>query len=190
MGLPKLFLRVHGQSLLENAVWFLAELMPVYVVTGAYPLETAEHLGTAQVKLAELGLPLLTLAHNADWRSGMAGSIATGVQATLPQRPDGFFLVVADQPGIHIELIADYLEPFGHNPDKIIATWYPEGPGVPAIFPARFQERLRVHQGQGGAKGLMREFPEDVIIVREGLPPFVDIDTPEDYEKLTGRRPE
>jgi len=190
MGLPKLFLRVHDRSLLENAVWFLAELMPTYLVTGAYPVETRKHLEQTQMALQKENLATVTLAHNPNWRKGMSSSIATGVKASLPLNPDGFFIIVADQPGINIELIPEYLEPFEQNPTQIIATWYPEGPGVPAIFPARFKEHLLANDGQAGAKRIIRNFSEDVIVVREDLPPFSDIDTPEDYEKFTGRKPE
>jgi len=187
MGVPKLLLPLGSGSLLINAVGVLAELMPTFVVTGAYPIETENHLQNFQDRLTEEGFAPLRFVYNPGWKTGMAGSIAVGVKAAAAVNASAYFIIVADQPGLSAEHTFEYRDVFGRNPTKIIATHYPEGPGVPAIFPARFREQLLTNRGQAGAKRILREFPEEVIVVRENHPPFFDIDTPEDYEQFMGR---
>jgi len=145
---------------------------PVVVVTGAYPVEIQEHL---------LEMEDITFAHNPDWRKGMASSIALGIRAASVFDPKGYFITLADQPSMSVESLSFLADPFLRNPDKIVATWYPERLGVPAIFPARYKEDLLSGEGQRGARSLIEQAGDDVHIVRFRQPP-VDIDTPEDYQ--------
>ncbi|MFT6000549.1 MAG: molybdenum cofactor cytidylyltransferase [Neolewinella sp.] len=175
MGTPKLFLPIQGSSMLRRAVAAVAGLGITVVVTGAYDKEVREHLAD---------IDHLDFAYNAEWRTGMASSIAVGVKAVTTSQPDGYLIMVADQPSIDLESLAEHLDTFRLCPDAIIATWYPERLGVPAIFPARFTEDLLSGEGSRGARQLIAQEGEAVKVIRFKEPPK-DIDTPEDYRRIT-----
>jgi CTP:molybdopterin cytidylyltransferase MocA len=189
MGLPKLLLPVKDDlSLLETAVWAVAEHGPVVVVTGAYDREIREHLTELHDLLTKNGITKFLFATNTDWDSGMSGSIAVGVKAAGAFTPAAYCITLADQPGIDAATIGRYHEAFLRNPQAIVATWYPERLGVPAIFPARYAEALSDGTGKNGARALIATAGENVVAIHLPESPF-DIDTPEDYERLTGRKP-
>lgn len=175
MGEPKLFLPIFGQTMLRLAVFAVCELGPTVVVTGAYPDKTQEHLSD---------IPGITFAHNSNWRKGMAGSIAIGIMAASEYAPDGYLIMVADQPRIGIESLSEHLDVFSRHPRSIVATWYPERLGVPAIFPSRLTDDLLSGEGSRGARQLILQEGSAVKVIRLKAPPQ-DIDTPEDYQRIT-----
>jgi molybdenum cofactor cytidylyltransferase len=177
MGEPKLFLTVLGSSMLRRAVAAVTGLGITVIVTGAYDKEIREHLA---------GIDHLNFVYNPEWRTGMASSIAAGVKAVTSQQPDGYLIMVADQPEIDIQSLEEHLDAFMIYPDAIVATWYPERLGVPAIFPARFTEDLLSGKGSRGARQLIAKEGDAVKVVRFREPPQ-DIDTPEDYRRITSR---
>ena len=179
MGVPKLLLPLFGTTLLRHAVMSVMELGPTIVVTGAYPEATREHLSD---------MPGITFAHNPKWEEGMSGSLAVGVRVGSMFRPSGYLVTVADQPGMSVEALETHYSEFTHHPEAIIATAYPEGPGVPAIFPARLTASLVTGEGRIGARALIRQEGDRVRVIHFQAPPE-DVDTPEDYERLTGHRP-
>jgi molybdenum cofactor cytidylyltransferase len=175
MGAPKLFLPVFGTSMLRRAIDAVTGFGITVVVTGAYDKEIREHLADVDH---------LTFVYNPEWQTGMASSIAAGVKAVCAQQPDGYLIMVADQPEIDINSLEAHLDAFMLYPDSIIATWYPERLGVPAIFPSRFTDELLTVKGNRGARQLIAQEGEAVKVVRFKEPPQ-DIDTPEDYRRIT-----
>lgn len=189
MGQPKLFLPVKDDlSLLETAVWAVAEHGPIVVVTGAYDQEIREHLAELHELLTKNGITKFLFAFNKDWDTGMSSSISVGVKAAGAYMPDAYCITLADQPGINAATIGRYHQDFKRAPTTILASWYPERLGVPAIFPASYAEPLIDGTGQRGARALIANPENDVVAVHLSEAP-IDIDTPEDYERLTGRKP-
>lgn len=161
--------------MLRRAVAAVAGLGITVVVTGTYDKEAREHLADVDH---------LIFAYNPEWQTGMASSIAAGVKAASTQQPDGYLIMVADQPEIDINSLEAHLDVFMLYPDSIVATWYPERLGVPAIFPSRLTEDLLSGEGSRGARQLIAQEGEAVKVVRF-KEPLQDIDTPEDYRRIT-----
>ena len=175
MGQPKQLLEINGETMVRRAVQAArATTNRVVVVTGASGAEVYQELRD---------LAGLLFAYNPRWEEGMGRSIAVGVATANIVSTDAYFITLADQPLIETRHLARYLEAYHQAPDRIIATAYPESPGVPAIFPARLVNDLLKLKGRGGAKKLiLREW--DSVSVIDASPVTFDVDTPEDYEKI------
>lgn len=175
MGEPKLFLPVPGGTMLRLVVEAALD-EPVVLVTGAYPVETREHLADIED---------IEFAHNPNWREGLSASIAVGVRAAKKYDPQGYFITLADQPTLGVESLSFLANEFYRNPDEIVATHYPERLGVPAIFPARYTDQLLDGKGPNGARQLIAAAGDRVKVVKFRTPP-IDIDTPEEYQRYLG----
>ncbi|MEO0731664.1 MAG: nucleotidyltransferase family protein [Bacteroidota bacterium] len=172
MGQAKLFLPVGDSTLLRMAVAAALE-GPLVIVTGAYAAETEDHLTEADVHFA----------FNENWSAGMAGSIATGVRKALNFAPEGFLIALADQPTVGRASLEKLVVAFQEDPTRIVATWYPERLGVPAIFPVGYADQLLDGTGANGARQLIAAAGKAVRVVRFARPP-VDLDTPEEYTEF------
>ena len=178
MGLPKLLLPVDesGRTMLRKTLDELAVLrLPIITVTGRYRAEIEEALSD--------GINV-QLVHNEDWSGGMSTSIEAGITAAGAS-PSGFLIALADQPFVTSRQYAALLHAFDASECPLVATAYPEGPGVPAVFAKRYTGELTGVSGRGGAKYLLRGGKHRVWTIDFGTSP-VDIDTPEDYLLYTG----
>lgn len=175
MGQPKQLMEIKGETMVRRAVQSArATANRVVVVTGAYGSEVYQELKD---------LAGLLFAYNPRWEEGMGRSIAIGVATANIVSTEAYFITLADQPLIQTRHLERYLEAYHKSPDRIIATAYPEGPGVPAIFPARLVNDLLKLEGRGGAKEIIfREW--DSLSLIDASPVTFDVDTPEDYEKI------
>lgn len=175
MGQPKQLLEIGGEAMVRRTVQAArATANRVVVVTGAYGSEVYQELRD---------LPGLLFAYNPRWEEGMGRSIAVGVATANIVSTEAYFITLADQPLIETRHLERYIEAYHKSPDRIIATAYPEGPGVPAIFPARLVNDLLKLEGRGGAKKLIfREW--DFLSLIDASPITFDVDTPEDYSKV------
>lgn len=183
MGTPKLFLPLFGSTLLRLAVTAALDVSyrdGVVVVSGAYDQEIREHLAGI-----EHPTPLI-ITHNPAWETGMASSIAAGIRAARSFAPTHYFITLADQPRMGVETLGTIAKESFCSPESVVATYYPERNGVPAIFPAAFTDELTGQNGVFGARQLIEREGDRVLVVTFGEPP-VDIDTPEDYNTLLGR---
>lgn len=183
MGTPKQLLTFGGQSLLRRAAVAAldARCSPVVVVTGAH----------AEVSRRELdginerdGINVRE-AFNAEWATGMASSIRTGVEALLAADPDASAIVLAlcDQPHVTAEVISELIARYRHTHAPLIASSYSETFGVPALFSRSLFRELASIEGAGGAKQLIEKHAANAEFV-----PFpggaVDVDTPADFSRL------
>jgi molybdenum cofactor cytidylyltransferase len=173
MGQPKQLLKVGEETMVRRAVKAArATGNRVVVVTGAYGLKVYRELND---------LAGLLFAFNPRWEEGMGRSIAIGVATANIHSTQAYFITLADQPTIETRHLQRYEEAFLKAPDQIVATSYPEGPGVPAIFPVRLLNELLKLDGKGGARTIIRREADKLSLIEFEVPP-IDIDTPEDYE--------
>jgi xanthine/CO dehydrogenase XdhC/CoxF family maturation factor/GTP:adenosylcobinamide-phosphate guanylyltransferase len=177
MGRPKQFVEVGGKSLLRTAVdaALASGAASVHVVAG----DEAERVR------AELdGLPVEIVVNTA-WREGIASSIRAGVESIERRdRPvETLTLMLCDQPGVSANVLERLLAAYRSMRAPVIASRYPEGPGVPALFHAELFPALKTLKGDAGARKLIRQLDRDVVTI-----PFVataDIDTRADLESLS-----
>jgi molybdenum cofactor cytidylyltransferase len=178
MGRPKQTLQFQGESLIRRAA--LAALgagcHPVVVVTGANAELMRSHLD---------GLDVCEVL-NTLWETGMASSIGKGVKGLVGAAADADAAVVmlCDQPHVTADVISDIVAAHRTTGKAIVASAYGRSFGVPALFSRAFFAELERLEGAAGAK--------QVIHGHASLAHFlafpcgeVDVDTPDDFSRLT-----
>ena len=174
MGSPKQTLQFEGESLLRRAA--LAALgagcRPVVVVTGAH----------AELSRRELDGLDVRVVLNKLWETGMASSVRVGVEGL--DGAEAAVLMLCDQPHATADVISRLVEAHRATGSPVVASAYGGGFGVPAVFGrALFAELTRL-EGAAGAKQVIKRHAAEAHFV-----PFpggeVDVDTPDDFSRLT-----
>jgi molybdenum cofactor cytidylyltransferase len=178
MGQPKQLLDWNGRPLVravaETAL--AGALDPLLVVVGH---------AQAQVLTALSGLPL-TAVVNPDYAEGQSGSLRAGVEGLPPNTP-AVVVLLGDQPFVTPAIIAALCDAWRESGAPIVAPLYQGRRGNPVLFAqALFPELLAV-SGDQGARALIAADPARVQLVPfDDAGPLADIDTPEDYERVSG----
>lgn len=179
MGKPKQLLIYQGSSLISHAVKIGLNSIckSVVVVLGAY---------AEQIKL-EINKLAVQIVENPDWETGMASSIRAGVAAIKESNSnlDAVIIALADQPLISEAVFDRLIQSYQQTGNRIIASAYDDIVGVPALFDRALFQKLMLLEGDKGAKALMRKYQDEVLAI-EIPEAAIDIDTPDDYEKLLG----
>ena len=176
MGSPKQTLRYRGESLLRRAA--LAALgagcRPAVVVTGA----NAE---SSRRELEGLGVREVFNPH---WETGMASSVRAGVGALAGADAGAVVLMLCDQPHVTAEVISGLVAAHRASPRPVVASEYGGGFGVPALFGRTLFAELAQLEGAAGARQLIKRYASEAHFI-----PFpggeMDVDTPDDYTRLT-----
>jgi len=175
MGRPKQLVEIEGQSLVRRAAEaaLAAGSGSVHVVVGA----EVDHV---RAELADLPVEFVV---NKAWREGVASSIRAAIDAIERRdRPvETLILMLCDQPGVSGDVLRRLLEAYRTTRAPVVASRYPEGPGVPALFHAELFPALKSLGGDVGARQLIRHLDRDVVTIPLALPD--DLDTPGDVAR-------
>lgn len=182
MGSPKQLLEYEGEALVRRAArmglasWGPASsTAPVWVVVGCR---------CEQVEAALSGLPV-RLLHNPDWETGMGSSIRVGARAGARQDLDALILALADQPLVTAEHYQRLVETFHVTGCPVVASGYAGVAGVPALFARELFPGLVALPPEQGCQGLIARHPDKIVVPCSAA--GLDVDTPEDYRRLTGQ---
>lgn len=178
LGKMKQLLPINGKVLivrqLEKA---LAISNNVYCVLG----HQAE-----QVQTCIEHLPNKTII-NSSWSSGMASSIAAGVNA-LSANIEAVMIVLVDQWQLASEDLAQQKNCWQTQANLIVAAKNSnkEGSmsiGPPVVFPCKYFTELSQLTGEQGAKALLMKYRDNLLAVpMENA--FIDVDTPEQLANM------
>jgi CTP:molybdopterin cytidylyltransferase MocA len=119
---------------------------------------------------------------NEDFSSGIAGSIASGVNA-VAHCADAVLLLLADQPLIGAAYLRSVIAEWQRTPGEIIISEYSGIQGPPVIFPASCFEDLAALRGDQGARAVVASGKYTVRGLKCDAA-SVDIDSQEDLAKL------
>ncbi len=173
LGTPKALLELAGERLVDRGVRILHEggCMPVYVVTGAVPVE----------------VPDTTVVHNSSWPEGLGSSLRAGLNA-MPAEVDAVLVALVDQPLVTAEAVRLLANAYAKGDRAVVATY--DGNQRNPVLLAR-EHWPSVHamaEGDVGARPFLRAYSHLVSQVPcDGVASSEDIDTPEDLERLRGR---
>ncbi|MGE5095559.1 MAG: nucleotidyltransferase family protein [Betaproteobacteria bacterium] len=118
---------------------------------------------------------------------GMAASLVAGVQATL--RADGWIVALGDMPRVRVGTIAAIADALRDGATIALPVDASGRRGHPVGFASRLREELLALTGDVGARSVLARHGDAIrAIVTDDPGIFVDIDTPQDLERL-GVRP-
>jgi molybdenum cofactor cytidylyltransferase len=175
LGQPKQLLTYQGKSLIQHItqVAINSQCRPVVVVLGAYAASIEPYLTNLDVHII----------YNQHWSTGMASSIACGINAIQRISPEieAILLMLCDQPFVCLNLIDQLVAGYQTTNCTIVASQYAGILGVPALFHKTLFSELLLLQGDMGARKTIRQHYSKCLSI-----PFskgvVDIDTVEDYQ--------
>jgi molybdenum cofactor cytidylyltransferase len=169
----KLLCEIDGTPMVRRVVETMidADVGEVIVVTGH---------DAPSIAAAVAGLDL-RLAHNADYRSGMGASLATGL-AAVPGTADGALVCLGDMPLVTADTIRRIVAEFAPSLGKEICAPVRHGRrGHPVLFGRSLFKDLQAVSGDVGGRKLFDAFPTrvvEVIVDDGGI--LTDFDTSED----------
>lgn len=177
LGQPKQNLLFETKTLLQRAVEtaLKSDCEPVIVVLGANEKLIRPTISQYPVNILS----------NAGWFKGMASSIGIGVKG-LQQTPGvtSVIFMLCDQPFVNANLLNQLIKAGATN--DLAACIYNDVAGVPVLFDSKYFEELLALNGDEGAKKLLLKYQDVMACI-----PFpmgdADIDTMEDFEKLSRR---
>ncbi len=181
MGSPKQLLRIEGRPLLELVVAHAcaSRLDDVLVVLGAAAEEVRAgvDLGRARVLV------------NPDHVAGMASSLRAGL-AALGGGVDRAMIILGDQPDISGHLLDALLDLQEDTGLPAAALSFNGLLHPPVVLQRELWGELMELEGDVGCRAVIRARPELVatLSVAEDVRHPVDLDTPDDYRRLTDRQ--
>lgn len=181
-GASKQFLSFNGETFLRRIVSESVESVcqPIVAVFGADAQNLSRHIDEFAVHTIQ----------NKNWKKGMGTSISVGMGRLLEidEGVAGAVITVCDQPFVNSRVINRLVQNFNQSQALIVASRYAETLGVPALFSRRLFSDLRALKNSGGAKELIKRFSAETAAIdfSEGA---IDIDTPEDFQRLKTNLP-
>lgn len=179
LGRPKQLLELDGNTLLQKSIIAALNVSKnVIVVLGAN-----EQL----IRPTISNLPIeITL--NKNWAKGMSSSIRTGMSFLENKDCEAVLIMLCDQPFVDALLLEKMISVFEKSELPIVASEYEGKVGVPAIFDVSFFQKLKILEGQKGAKTLIMNNLKQIecFSFEKGK---IDIDTEEDWKKIKNNLP-
>ena len=171
MGGAKAILEINGVRLVDLAVanFKSAGIDTVFVVLGAW---------IGEVEGAEIIV-------NAEWESGMASSLQTGLRHIGEiTEIDSVLVSLVDLPGLTAQAIAEIAK----TPRDVVVATYKEVPGHPAKFArVHWAGIIEAAHGNVGARDYLAGRSDVQYLRLDDLADGTDLDSPEDFERYLGR---
>ena len=123
-----------------------------------------------------------------DFHEGCTSSIRAGLEALHPQSA-AVVLILGDQPGVESKTIASIVEGWRHTQRPIVRVSYRGRSGHPMLFGKALFGQLKALHGDKGVWKLCDAHPERVHEVEIDHPYPGDVNTWEDYTRLTSVSP-
>ncbi len=176
MGRTKQLLPLGDRPVIRRCVdTLLAAGVPDIVVVAGREMD--------EIAGALSGLPVVVAVNNAP-ESDMAESARIGLKSCDP-RSSGILICLADYPLVMPATMQALILEHARSPDRIIIPCFAGRRGHPSLFPLPVAREL--FRG-GTLRDIIQRDGERVVLVEtedEGV--LLDMDTPEDYERLKAK---
>jgi molybdenum cofactor cytidylyltransferase len=180
-----------GRASRFGADKLLAGAEPIVVQAARHLIEAAGNalavipLGreTLRAALEPLGCEVLETDRTA---LGMAGSLVAAIEAT--ERADGWIVALGDMPAVRAGTIRAVLDALLAGAAVALPCDAHGRRGHPVGFASSLRGELLALRGDVGAREVLARHPDAIrAIVTDDAGIFVDIDTPQDLERMGGR---
>ncbi len=163
-----------GSTLLGHVIKQLEEAGAdhIFVVLGAHQEEILKNIDASNVSIIQ----------HKNWAEGMGSSIAMAI-AYLQDQPfefDGLLIAACDQPLIKLDHYKKLINSCINN-DRIVASSYNEGLGIPVVFGKTYFQELGSLKNDMGAKSIVRNHLDRLIQI-DAPEAAIDLDTEERYK--------
>ncbi len=142
-------------------------------------------------KLRDLIDSDMVLIDNPEYQTGMTSSIKAGVKHANPEH--GVMICLADQPLITVENYDQCLDTYQREIQKdekvIVVPYSGNTKGNPVIFSPFWRQAILDHSAPEGCKEIIQVNKSHVVRVdleNDGI--VIDVDTPESYRHLIGKK--
>ena len=182
---PKQLLPFGETTLLQRVIEAVlaSPLDQVVLVLGAYAEEIRASLQAHQ------GEPRLRIVVNSLWEMGLSSSLRAGL-AALDEKIAAVLMVLADQPNISADLIAQLLAERARTGARLVAPAYRGERGNPVLFDRTLFAELAAVCGDQGGRQVVAKYKDELATVEVATKDvFLDIDTLIDYEKALRQLP-
>ncbi|MCS7259310.1 MAG: molybdenum cofactor cytidylyltransferase [Anaerolineae bacterium] len=178
-GRLKQLLPWQGGTLLTQVVdtALASSARPVVVVVGAQ---------AEDCRAALRGRPVQVVV-NPEWAQGQSTSVQAGL-AALPPDIDAALFLLADQPAVQSSTLEQLIACYDATRAPLVWPEWNGRRGNPVLFDRRLFPELMALRGDVGARLVLQAHAaeaERVPVSDAGI--LLDIDTPNDYEKLASR---
>jgi molybdenum cofactor cytidylyltransferase len=178
MGRPKQLLPFREGTLIGHAAETAVASVcrPIVAVIGAY---------SDLVRRELQSLPVL-IADNPKWQSGIGSSLRLAIAILRGLgNVEGAVITLSDQPLVTAGALNRIVEAHYASGKLIAASEYADTHGVPLFIGRRLFDEIGALEGDQGAKWMIGRHLEEMTTVPLVEAAF-DIDTPIDYDRLTG----
>jgi molybdenum cofactor cytidylyltransferase len=184
MGQPKLALPLGGQTVLERVIHSLRKAgAHTLVVLGPHVADLANSAKQAGAEVLQLKAPTEAM------RATVEAGLSHLSERFHPADDEIWLLIPADHPTLDDALIRRLHAELQARPDCSIAVpVYANKRGHPALIRWRHLPGIRAFPHDLGLNAYFRQFPIETLEVAVDSPDvLLDLDTPEDYERLRKR---
>ena len=172
MGRPKALLPIQGRTFLENIL---------DAISRTSIEDTIVVLGHHRDQI-ERSVSLPSVVFNPDYERGMITSFQAGIRK-LSWETAGAFLFLVDHPLVESTTIESMI--MNLAPNRIVLPTFERRRGHPVLFSSEVLEEILALGPSEGANIVVRKNPDRIIEVPVNAPGIlVDIDTPEQFERL------
>ena len=180
MGQPKAALPLGspGETVLSRVLSALltAGIPRVVVVAGAHPDAVRRALAAPD--------PRVTVVDNPSWQEGQLSSLVRGLDAVDDPTLDAVLVTLVDVPLVAATTIERLVHAWRATGAPIVRPARGTEHGHPVLFDRRLFAELRAADPARGAKPVVHAHAHEVLNVPvEDGGAFLDLDTPEDYER-------
>lgn len=122
-------------------------------------------------------------------QKGLTSSIKIGVNAASGQSA-GYMICLADMVKLSSEdytlLAEEFNKAYSKNPSCILLPRFNREKGNPVIFSSKYKSEILHHEDPEGCKGIIKQHPDQIVwIDMDNDAVLIDMDTPEDYNRLS-----
>lgn len=184
MGRPKLSLPLGDRTVLQRVIDALREAgVEVLVVLGPHVADLRTDASLAGATVMELPAPTTHM------RATVEAGLDLLEKTVRPPDEEPWLLVPADHPVVDAALIRSMIASFEIQPRySIMVPIYRAKRGHPTLIRWKHAAGIRAFPADVGLNAYLRQFPGETLEFRVSTPDvLLDLDTPEEYERLRKR---